>query len=876
MKKLIFFFFLFSTSAWGQSETITIDAQGVYDQWCLGAGASKPVAMQSDDGNTSYIFQDDGTLCVPGGVGTKESYTLTDIAADGPIDSVVVFGKAAKNGAAGAVTIRLGVYSNAVAKFGGNIALTTTYTLYSAVFATDPATGVAWTKDAVNALQWADTAVTITAPREARVSYGYVTVYFNPAGQGGTQVPTPCNTTTGDTLYPVGTGAANALSNGCGGVQANNYLCVNETPTSSGCEAGDDSVWTNSTTQQVDYYKLGINTADVSKRWGKRGTASRIIDCIAVSACVRKTQGSSFNMEVRLALRDTSGNVCWGPLLVTNSTSWQTVTAYFPDTLIGAIWGSTRWDSLAMLGLQVGLGMRVSNAGRNATCRNIYAIVYARNRDTTLADSTVADMQVMACTTGVGLFEHRPSGMYVSSRNPNRSWLAVNSTTNWFVSASNDTGKTWYWIDSAATGNNTDNYDQNRPDTVSIRSASDNLGSSSIMVFGDSSVATDSFHIGSYENATLDSAIIYLTKQRQQTLGELTARTDQNNGPLVGTVALIFPAFYQLADTIWMVGGTNTTTGRLRWARSVNNGQTWPDSGYIQGPGCVCAQDTGTINTTSANRRVIFVRWAKGYPAVVITGWAGTGHTSKTTFLRWHPAVTNADSMRNHAWWRADGTCTVESVTVANLTPDNSGEMVATSVYTTSAGADTMAHIFWFTIPRIYHATVKPGPTVKIDTVADITANGSGQVYLAATSLKMKDVYVFWNYYKTNSNTDTTFIFYSRLCPSNDNRFDGPRPLSFLEGVNVRFNLPATAPYQWGNAVLCAFPNRARAGAFTSVKVNRIVRAGSWGAAPPAGITPPRRKILIERKNRIGEQDEKDSLAVPAYSGIRLPFNEEK
>lgn len=811
------------------------------------------------------------------------------------LDTVRIRVRAKTTSGVGGDSIRVGIKVGADTIWGTRQALATNWTTwYEYASATQP-NGDPWNINAVSeSLQIAVEGKVTTALAEARNTEEVAIVVKTidvPVLQ-----PTPsCQVTTGDTLFPVGTGAANALSNGCGGAQSANWQCVNENPGTDGCESGSDTVWTASTTETIDYYKLGTrghapnnipSAGDSSVRWGRLGNTNRIVDCISVTACCRKTQGATQNMEVRLGLRDTSGNVCWGPMFSTTGTTWATITSYFPDTLIGAVWGSTRWDSLSMLGLEVAIGLRVSNVNRNATCRNIYALVYAHDRDTSVAESTHLDMQVLACSSGVNEIVNRQSALYMSSQNRNRLWwggISGATAPQWILTSSNDTGRTWYWLSGTSDGNNTDDFGANIPDTVTIDSTHGRgLSATGIYLFGDSTFHTDSLRIGGLASGVVDTAIIYLTKQRQQTAAELAARKDSI--PLPRGIAIQYPAFFQLADTMWAFSGTKTTTGRLRWARSTDNGQTWPDSGYIQGPGCVRDQDTGTINITTGIRRLAVVRWSNGYPALFIVGWASSGHINKITFLKWHPGLSKLaadsgnlgagrnwiDTLRILAFYRNQNTTTTDSLTVSNLSaPSNGGEMAASSVYA-GTDADTMAHMAFIVTPRIIHATVTKAGVAKLDTVADITQNAGGAIYLSMASMNMKHIYLFWNYYKTISNIDTTYIFVSRLCLSNDHKWYGPRPVSWARGTNVQSRFPATSQYQYGNMVVCTFNETIRASSSTANWLaNRIVKPFNPAAG---GATPTplrRRRLIIEKNYKTGELDEKDSL--PDWAGLRLP-----
>ncbi len=710
-------------------------------------------------------------------------------------------------------------------------------------------------------------------------------------GTGPAQAPTPCGVINGDTLFPIATGAANAWINGAGAAQSTNWNLVDENPGATGCSGGTDTVSTSSTTGATDWYRLGTRDGS-NTRWGKRassgGSSARIVDCIVVTACIKKNVSSGTG-TFRLGLRDTSGNACWSaPRAISSpANTYSTMVAYFPDTLMGAIWGSTRWDSLSMAGLQVGIFGFVSSAASSRACvlNDIYVLVYSKDRDTTICDSTNLDMQTLACTTSTALALNRVSGAYMSSQNKNRLWFGcLGGTTNnsWMLTSSNDTGRTWYWLSTTSDGANTDDFGANLPDTVTIDATAQGLGSSPIpglFLFGDSAVNpggghTDSFRVASYRTTALDTPTIYLTKQRQQILSELTARKDIPPRPSSGILAPVWPVLFSLADTLWWFGNAATTTNKLKWFRSIDRGQTVYDSGSVPGPGIAfnAIPDTSTVSNFTATgtfRRVIVVPWAKGYPALVTYGWTVSGAGNKIMFHRWHPAVTDTANTRKYVWLSNAGGAAIDTVTLSNAAV-STAEIAAVSVYNTSAGADTMAHVAWWSSPRILHVNYRASDGTKtIDTVVELLTT-SPSPNLSMATREMDDVYVLWNYFKTTTSADTGWVFYNRLCSGSDNKWDGARPLSFLQGTQVQMTQLTTSPYQWGNTVVGLFQNSSRSGGFTSTRANRIIRMGNYAVVGGAAPTPlRRRRLIIEKNYKTGEVDEKDSL--PDWAGLRLP-----
>lgn len=883
-------FLLLNVPLWADTQTLTATATGIWTDWDVvnGTGADpKADAVQSDDGAGSYIVNGFDYF----GTGGRQSFELSNMDFRASIDSVVVRVKAAKTGAnPNTQTIRIGIISGTSVGWSGNIALSTTYTLYSQVFTTDPNTGGAWTVDAVQLAEWADTTVAFQSAsgKHQDVSYIEVLVYSPETPPGGAHDPLqpayPCGATTGDTLYPCAAGFAQNLTSSCGA--GNNWQCVDDIPTSTGC-AGTDSNYTTSTTMTFDYYKLGIKP-DSTKRWGRdvgTKTLNTQVDGIAVAGCF-KNSASGKSSTVRLGLRDTTGHTMLSPPFTITSAAGgtQVVSWIFPDTLIGAFFGNTRWDSVSMLGLQAAVGLqRAGGTSYTFSINNLFAIVYHSERDTTIADSTSADLQVVACSTSATLNSKYPYLGFQSYANQQKMWVGVTSSTGTFldsgkiISASQDTGRTWLWLDSASTGDNTDNWQQGVPDSITIRKAPDGTGSntygSGFVLFGDrTSGMADSFNIGVQAITVVDTPIFYQAASPSQTFSDLTSRKD--SAIEIKEAPLYQPAFHSLGDTTWVFGSTgSSSTGQFRWWRHVNG--VIKDSGYIRGTGATYLPGDSikrdSVNSTSGFRGIAIVRLSGGYPGIVMEGW--TQNTNTIWFMKWHPEVTNADSLRNHAFLRKDGTSTCDTIAITGQPISSSGQLVATSIWRAS---DTLVHLAWYVQPRIYHATINKSLTVTRDTVFE-NPTGSSTITL---SIAAKDtfVYLFHTIAKTTSPTDTTYLAY-QLWDSNCGHFRSPRPVIFDMSQQVQYSFAATAQYQYGNSAIGFSRGSGRAGtAYKKLWASRIIRTGNYAAAGGGAPSPlRRRRLIIEKNYRVGEKDEKDdSLAIPVFSGLRRTWDEER
>jgi len=751
-----------------------------------------------------------------------------------------------------------------------------------------------WRDGQVDSIECGVRFKTTTASAQQEYTEGKLIVVKNVPIIGGDwspSGPSGCDIKTNDTLYPVGTGFASGLqidTNQC--TVSSHWDCVNEEPGATGCSGGVDSVFWNDPSAEKDYYKLGTRTdANNNTRWGQRaasyGNANRIIDCIQVVGCFRRSGGGGGSpaQEVTIGLRDSAGNEYWDATQRSSTNVAYLVTAYFPNQ---SYTSNARWDSVSLLGLEVIVRFRMPNIFRRIRLNNLYVLVGARNRDTTIADSTNSDMQVLACSSIATINYNGLAGSWMSWQNSNRVWQGFrdNDSRKRFT-ASNDTGRTWYWLSTTSDGNNTDDFDAGKPDTVTVDAyTTDGVGYLSL--FESSISQTDSFSYGFLRQAALDSPLVHLTKKRQQTASELKADRDSF---VTNKVAILLPAFYKMADTVWMFGGTALVTGKLWWGRAVYNNATtnftWLDSGYIQGPDVAynANVDTSTlsnIGTTTLNRRIVPVRWSNNYPALFIAGWSAASQTNKIVFRKWHAGL-SADSARHHAWHRKDNVTAVDSVTISNTgILSNVGEMVGTSVYRTS---DTIGHAAWYITNNIVHASVKKGMTtsdVVRDTAAQISATPSSAIFLGMTAHKNSHdstrVYLFWNYFKNASDTlgpsqtDTSRIMFQVLCAANDNKWRFPRPLAWMYGTNVQMKFPVIPQYQTGRMVLGLYSNDVRGQSPRNVCANRIVYMSNPAAGGAAPAPLRRRRWIIEKNYKTGEiQNEKDSIST--WVGLRLP-----
>lgn len=115
---------------------------GSVDAWTLGAGATKPIACQSDDGDTSYITASSAA---------NEAFNMDPLPADAvAINGNVITIAKARNTSAGSITV-IQRYSGANNSSGG-LATTGSYADYQVSSATAPG-GAGWTPAIVNATE---------------------------------------------------------------------------------------------------------------------------------------------------------------------------------------------------------------------------------------------------------------------------------------------------------------------------------------------------------------------------------------------------------------------------------------------------------------------------------------------------------------------------------------------------------------------------------------------------------------------------------------------------------------------------------------------------------------------------------------------------
>lgn len=705
---------------------------------------------------------------------------------------------------------------------------------------------------------------TTTAANNPWIEISQTLVDFSPPSGWGThnplQPPHGCNVMGGDTLYPYVDGDSIGLS----ATATPHADFLDEAPNSAGCGSANDSIWQSGNSNNRDYFYMRTARSDSVWSTFRGSRANDQIDCIAIVACLRRqnTFGATRDGFVQLGIMDSSSGSRYyftGPeWSLERNTARQVFTFYIPNKPSATeVLGSARWDSASLAGLQLRIKLRTTNAGDSLALFNIYVLVFASSRDTSVADSTNSDMQSTAMATGFTLQMNRQSAFFESNVNKQRLWLGAlnNSSTEWILTASDDTGRTWTYI--ANTG-----------DSVTIRDASEGLGAPGLFLFGGKDAASDSFRIASMEAGGLDTCQIYLTKRNQTTGAELSARLDTKAVPTNGGVAVQYQCLYQYkdTDTLWEFEGAATSSGRLRWHRSKDGGQTWPDSGYIQGPGAAYT-DAGTqaILTTSGSRRLGVIRWTDGYPAIFTTGWSINGNIVR--FQYWHPAVTNADSMRLHAFFRADNTTTCDTLRLnTEGGNNNSGELAATSAY---IGGNPFAYCVYIRGNRIKYGRINNSLGVDTGYVVEISQVRLGtSPYFISLTAKDTAVYCFFNYQKVAGTTDSQDIYWSLYCGGG---WRGPRPLSWANGIKVQHRFPSTSPYQSGNMAVAGWLTTTRTGStYQEVYANRIVKPSN----PAAGgqqIPLRRRRLIIEKQYRTGSLDENTEDNLPAWAGLRLP-----
>lgn len=148
------------------TQTRPITAEGTYTGGTYSGGGTY-ANLNSDDGDVSYIYHS-ATYAI-------HSWQFQDFLATDSINSVTVYSKARTTGAA--ASVKEFAYVGGNFYWGTNHSLTATYTTYSSVWATNPATGNPWTMAEVNAaefgIQFGSAGV-----QEARVTYLYIEINY--------------------------------------------------------------------------------------------------------------------------------------------------------------------------------------------------------------------------------------------------------------------------------------------------------------------------------------------------------------------------------------------------------------------------------------------------------------------------------------------------------------------------------------------------------------------------------------------------------------------------------------------------------------------------------------------------------------------------
>ncbi|MEM2759881.1 MAG: hypothetical protein QXN83_00450 [Nitrososphaerales archaeon] len=148
------FIFLTSTfvNAYASTSTLNPNAIGNFDQWTLGAGSTKVNAVNSNDGDTTYIATSTNN--------NRQTFGFegANVPSGSIINSVTVNVIARKTGSPG-VTFAIVAEKDTPGgdiSDGTNNSLTTTYATYSRVMVTNPFSGSAWTVSEVN--NWVNSA----------------------------------------------------------------------------------------------------------------------------------------------------------------------------------------------------------------------------------------------------------------------------------------------------------------------------------------------------------------------------------------------------------------------------------------------------------------------------------------------------------------------------------------------------------------------------------------------------------------------------------------------------------------------------------------------------------------------------------------------
>jgi hypothetical protein len=884
MKKLLFVFLLLSPAtllAQVDSATMRPDGDVFRAEWNTAACGTTNLFAQIDEATTDdadYVTLDnciggDCSGCLNYSAGVKEvTFSMEDANSNGiPFDSFafyvrhqILVSASAGDSAVfyfsmqGSDCVGGGLFTNGRL---GKATLSTSFTTQRFSFLSDVNAAQCFTDGRMDSLQISiDGALSLIFEDALNISQMWVVGYYNRSIDVTFQPGLPPHVIATDTLFAVGAGTATALSTTC----AANWQCVDEDPDAGGCSStAADTNYAHSTTPVRDYYKLGTHGANT--RWGKRGSANKQIDCLAMSVCVHKgtTESGTGTRTIfcRIGLRDSAGTEMLSDTFSTTTAANTIYTRYFFNTTEN---GNTRWDSTSLLGLQASVELWGSHTTHAVTIKNMFVIVYTSTRDTSVCDSVDANaikpVYPASPPSTSGLQLNRQSACLQSPLDTRKIWVSVldQATTNrWVIAASDDSGVTWDYIPNATPGN---------PDTAHIRVAADGISSGGLYMTGDAkNIGADSFRVAGASVSALDHLLIYQTKNPSQARTDLTpdnSGTGRKDSVTSTTAIIQYPAVYQWGDTVLAVGGTATAaTGKLVWYRSINRGATWPDSGTFPKNGVY----TTLINSTAGSRRVAFVRMSGGYPGIFVNGWSGD--LNMVMFYQWHPKMTatgalTVDSIQNLVWVRNPGgpNDSVRCRDIPANSISNSGEMVAASVFRAS---DTIVHFAANRAGYIVHGWIDTDVDTCVgDTVMDVSEFAtSGNGYMA---MAVKDtlLYLFFTYPKTvNGTTDSSRITF---CLWAGNRFRGPRPLSFWNSTRVQARFPSTAQYQTGNYAFAVWTDTVRATTtYRYLYFNRIVKPQGMAAA---GTPTPlrRRRIILEKNKPYGETDEKDSTAVPA------------
>lgn len=717
------------------------------------------------------------------------------------------------------------------------------------------------------------------------------------------QLPTPCGIHSGDYLWPVGDGQTNDMTACCASA---NWQNVDDSS-----YAKNDSNYVASTTMLWDWYKVRAKDVTAPAVW-KRHNVNEQIDAVGVEAVVQLGHASSGTLTIELAMMDsinTQDTVFLG--------RWTTTTRNTPVVFSGYFWnidsasrtGGNKWynmkrpDSASLMGLQIGVGMNVNSTagGRHGALYSVRAIVFTSLRDTTVADSVADAMQATACTTGSTVWTLHPYGIANSHlNNEEKFWLAAGSDSaaaanKAYVAGSNDTGKTWTYLDPdhvslRPVGNDNVTNDPTGPMLVQDKTTGGAANADSLLwIWGAKDVGTsDQIWTGHTRDPST-------TPGRWGTDGSGNPISSSDSGhvdSLTRTNSISVPVYssaYQLADTIWLMtlqgAGLNSRTS-LKWFRSTNNGVSWADSGYIHAKDAPRDHNPASDSISTTAARAWLVRWVDGYPALLSWGWARCSTSARNAteimFHKWHPAVSdagNADSIRLHAWLRNNNsaTCDTSVLNTTAIVPNNNGQMVATSAYTGGDLSTVTAHVMWLGGSRVFHnyidETLTRGTTPANPFV--VYENGDnlnmGFTHLAISAMDTT-IYAFASWFKNEASagSDTNTNVFTIHCGGG--KWRAPRPLFLVKPNALQFRYNTSAMYQYNAHRVLGAASRASARSTTArqaVVVNHIMRTGSYAAAAEGTTAPRRRRIIIQKNFKMGEADEKDT--VPDWAGTDLP-----